>query len=237
MGRAQLVGPFGQERAQQGHIARLADGVAHRVQLQRDLPQAEPGEEVVRQRHHLDVHVGVGHAQHLHAQLVVLAVAALLGVLVAERGRHVPGLPGRDRVVLHERPHDRGGALGAQGHHLAVTVLEDVHLLADDLAPLPMPRRKTPACSRTGVSASPYAAPSTSPAKRATVASQRSDSGHSTSCMPLGVRAEVAPAASPPPGATRTRAAQVAPHRRGVTLSCQAADDRRRRHRPSASAH
>ena len=136
MGRAQLVDPPGQERAQERDVAGLADPVAHGVQLQGHLAQPEAGEEIVRQRHDLDVEVGVLQAERLHPELVVLAVAAVLGVLVAERGRHVPGLPRRHRVVLHEGAGDRGGPLGAQGHHLAVTVLEDVHLLADDLAPL-----------------------------------------------------------------------------------------------------
>ena len=136
MGRAELVGAVGQERAEQRHVAGLADAVAHGVQLERDLAQAEPGEEVVGQRDDLDVEVGVGGPERLHAQLVVLAVAAVLGVLVAERRRHVPGLPGRDGVVLDEGAGDRRRALGPQRHHLAVAVLEDVHLLADDLAPL-----------------------------------------------------------------------------------------------------
>ena len=39
-------------------------------------------------------------------------------------------------MVLHEGAGDGGGPLGAQRHQLAVAVLEDVHLLADDLAPL-----------------------------------------------------------------------------------------------------
>jgi len=38
---------------------------------------------------------------------------------------------------------------------LAVTVLEDVHLLADDFAALADTLRKTPACSRIGVIVSP----------------------------------------------------------------------------------
>ena len=50
----------------------------------------------------LDVEVGVGGPERLHAQLEVLPVAALLRVLVAEGGGGVPGLPGRDRVVLDE---------------------------------------------------------------------------------------------------------------------------------------
>ena len=133
---AQLVGPLGQEGAEERHVAGLADAVAHGVQLERDLAQAEPGEEVVGEGDHLDVEVGVGRPERLHPQLVVLAVAAVLGVLVPERRRHVPGLPRRHRVVLHVGPGDGGGALGPQRHQLAVAVLEDVHLLADDLAAL-----------------------------------------------------------------------------------------------------
>jgi hypothetical protein len=136
VGRAQLIGPLGQEGAQERHVAGLADVVAHGVQVQGDLAQPEPGKEVVRQRHNLDVEVRVLHAERLYAELVVLAVAALLGVLVAEGRRRVPGLPRRHRVVLHVGPGDRGGPLGPQRHQLAVAVLEDVHLLADDLAPL-----------------------------------------------------------------------------------------------------
>ena len=134
--RAQLVGPLGQERAQQRDVAGPAHAVAHGVQLQGHLAQAEPGEEVVGQRDDLDVEIGVGRAERLHAQLVVLAVAPVLGVLVPERGRHVPGLPRRHRVVLHVGPGDGRGALGAQRHQLPVAILEDVHLLAHDLAAL-----------------------------------------------------------------------------------------------------
>ena len=104
------------------------------MELEGDLAQAEAGEEIVGQRDDLDVEVGIGHPEGLDAQLVVLAVTPLLGPLVAEERRHVPGLPGRHRVVLHEGPGDRGGSFGAQGHELAVAVREDVHLLADDLA-------------------------------------------------------------------------------------------------------
>ncbi len=136
MGRAQLVGPLGEEGAQQRDVPRPAHPVAHGVQPQRHLAQAEAGEEVVGQRDHLDVEVGVGRAERLHAQLVVLAVATVLGVLVPERGRDVPRLPRRHGVVLHVGAGDGGGALRAQRHQLAVAVLEDVHLLAHDLARL-----------------------------------------------------------------------------------------------------
>ena len=136
VGRAQLVGPLGEEGAQERDVARTADTVAHGVQAQRHPAQAEAGEEVVGQGHDLDVKVGVGRSQCLHAQLVVLAVTAVLGVLVAERRRHVPGLPGRHRVVLHVGPGDGRCSLRTERHQLAVPVLEDVHLLADDLAAL-----------------------------------------------------------------------------------------------------
>ncbi len=135
-GGAQPIGPLGQERTEERHVAGPAHAVAHGVEPERDVAQAEPGEEVVGEGDHLDVEVGVGRPERLHPQLVVLAVAAVLGVLVAERGRHVPGLPRRHRVVLHVGPGDGGGPLGPQRHQLAVAVLEEVHLLADDLAAL-----------------------------------------------------------------------------------------------------
>ena len=136
VGGAKLIDPLGQECSEERHVPGLADPVAHGVQLERDLPETESREEVVGEGHDLDVEVRVGGSERLDAQLVVLAVTALLGVLVAERRRHVPGLPGRDRVVLHEGAGDGGRALGPEGHHLAVAVLEDVHLLADHLAAL-----------------------------------------------------------------------------------------------------
>ena len=142
VGRTELIGALGQERAEQRDVAGLADPVAHGVQLQLDLAQPETREEVVRQRDHLDVEVGVGRPERLHPQLGVLAIAPVLGVLVAERGRGVPGLPRRDRVVLHERAHDRRRPLRAQRHHLAVAVLEDVHLLAHDLTALADPAQE-----------------------------------------------------------------------------------------------
>ena len=132
--RAQLVGPLGEVLAQQRDIARPTHAVAHGVQLQGHLPQPEAGEEVVGQRDHLDIEVGVGRAERLDPQLVVLAVAPVLRVLVPERRRHVPRLPWRHRVVLHVGPRNGGRPLGTQRHQLAVAILEDVHLLADDLA-------------------------------------------------------------------------------------------------------
>ena len=140
--RAQLVGPLGEIRAQQRDVPRPAHAVAHGVQLQGHLPQPEAGEEIVGQRDDLDIEVGVGRTERLDAQLVVLAVAPVLRVLVPERRRHVPRLPRRHRVVLHVGPRNGGRPLGTQRHQLAVAILEDVHLLADDLAALADPAQE-----------------------------------------------------------------------------------------------
>ena len=75
--------------------------------------------------------------QDLHADLVELAVAPLLGTLVTEVGARVPGLPGNHGSVLGKRPHHRGGLFGSQGDLATTLVLEGVHLLADDVGGLP----------------------------------------------------------------------------------------------------
>ena len=54
------------------------------------------------------------------ADLVVLAVAARRGALVAEGGGDVPRLPRQDRAVLDEAPYHRGGPFGPQGERLHV---------------------------------------------------------------------------------------------------------------------
>ena len=189
VGGAELVGPLGQEGGEQRDIAGLADGVAHGVQLERDGAQAEAGEEVVGQGDHLDVEVGVGRAQRLDPQLVVLAVAALLGVLVAEGGCPVPRLPRRHRVVLDVGAGDRRGALGPQRHQLAVAVLEDVHLLADHLARLADAAQEDSGVLEDGGDGEAVAG-RLHQARRSWPRSPPSgrDSGQSTSCIPFGVR-------------------------------------------------
>ncbi len=101
--------------------------------------QAEAGQEFEGQGDDLDVQVGVRRAERLQTKLKVLAVPPVLRILVPERGRHVPGLPGRDGVVLHEGTHDRCRPLGPQRHDLPVAVGEGVHLLADHVTGLPDP--------------------------------------------------------------------------------------------------
>ena len=76
---------------------------------------------------------------HSTPDLVVLAVAAGLRALVAERRRGVPDLPRHVGSVLHERPGHRRGALGTQRDAAAALVLEVVHLLGDDVGALADP--------------------------------------------------------------------------------------------------
>jgi len=126
----EVADALAQPRLEHVHVADAVLGGAHRVDLELHLPQPEGGEELGRQGHDLHVRVGVGGAQQLQAHLVVLAEAAGLGVLVAERRGGVPDLPGGERVVLDEGPHDRRGALGAQRDVVVALVAEVVHLLA-----------------------------------------------------------------------------------------------------------
>ena len=88
--------------------------VAHGVDEQAKPSEPDASIEAVREGDHLDVDGRVIGAEHFDAELVVLAIAALLGPLVAKGGREVPRLPRRRRAVLDEGPHDRRGPFGAQ---------------------------------------------------------------------------------------------------------------------------
>ena len=111
-------------------------GLAERVEQQRHLAQPEALEEAPAEGDHLDVEVRVVGAEHLDADLVELAVAAALRLLVAEVRPGVPHLPRRRRTVLDERPAHAGGLLGPQGDVAAALVGEVVHLLGDDVGGL-----------------------------------------------------------------------------------------------------
>jgi hypothetical protein len=76
---------------------------AHRVDLE-VADEAEGGQELRGDSDDLDVEVRVGGPDRLDADLVVLAEAAGLHVLVAERRRGVPDLPRGERLVLDEGP-------------------------------------------------------------------------------------------------------------------------------------
>ena len=113
--------------------------VAERGEVEAQAGDAQVLVEAPRQGDHLDVDVGVVGAERLDADLVVLAVAAGLGPLVAEVGRAYQTFHGVVGPVLHEGPHHRRRALGPQRDVAAALVLEVVHLLADDVGALADP--------------------------------------------------------------------------------------------------
>ena len=97
-------------------------------------------EERVVELDHLRIERGVLGADRLDVQLPVLAEAALLRAPVAvDRLVRVELLRLRLAVqaVLEVGAHDRSGGLGAKRERAVTAVLERVHLLRDDVRPLP----------------------------------------------------------------------------------------------------
>ncbi len=110
-------------------MARVTNG----VQPQCALLDADRPVHAVEQGDDLDVNVGIICADGLGPQLVMLAITAGLGPLVAKVRPDVPGLPRCGRVVLEEGAHHRRCALRPQGEVPVALVLEVVHLLAHDV--------------------------------------------------------------------------------------------------------
>ena len=104
--------------------------------LRRDALDAELGEDGGEQGDHLGVDRRIGGADGLGADLVVLAVAPGLRLLVAEHRAVVPELH-RLRPLVHAvldvGAADRRRALGAQRQRSFALVEERVHLLAHDV--------------------------------------------------------------------------------------------------------
>ena len=114
-------------------------GLAEAVDLEANVVADDEAEVLEQRATHEDllgIDVGAGVAHRLGADLVELAVAALLRPLVA---KHRPDVEqalaavAQERVLGH-RTHDARGVLRAQGQAVAVhRVLERVHLLLDDV--------------------------------------------------------------------------------------------------------
>ena len=186
--RAAPRGRASTRAARRGSASRTR-AVAHRVDRQPVPLQPDVAVEAVRERDHLDVDRRVLDAEHLDADLPVLAVAALLRPLVAEVRRDVPDLPRQHRPVLHERPHDRRGAVGAaaRGARPPLSV-EVVHLLADDVGARPS-FCTTSRCSKIGRDEQAEAGPAgAGPRSARRAPDHRSDSGGRTSRVPMGAR-------------------------------------------------
>ena len=93
------------------------------------------------ERDRIDVGLGVIGAEGLDADLGELAVAAGLGLLVAELGPLVPDLPRRGRPVLGKGAAHRCGEFWPEGKVLRrITLVEEIeHLLGDDIGRLTQP--------------------------------------------------------------------------------------------------
>ena len=82
--RIQLRAPVTQILGQLGHVRDTRRRVAHAVDQQQDSAQPHDLEHRPDEGDDFDVHVGVGGAEDLGSELVVLAIPAGLGSLVPE---------------------------------------------------------------------------------------------------------------------------------------------------------
>ena len=123
-------------RTEGSDIAGPVVGLPEAVHDEGDPAQAQALEELPAEGDHLDVEVRIVGAEHLDTDLVELAVPAALGLLVPEVRTRVPRLPGRQRMVLDERPAHAGGPLRPQRDVAVALVDEVVHLLGDDVGRL-----------------------------------------------------------------------------------------------------
>ncbi len=126
----------GEVRPQRLDVARPVVRLAERVDEEGHLAQAEPLEEAPAEGDHLHVDVGIVGAKDLDVDLVELAVAAPLRLLVAEHRAGEPHLPRRHRAVLGVGATHAGRDLRAQGDVATALVDEVVHLLGDDVGGL-----------------------------------------------------------------------------------------------------
>ena len=113
--------------------------VAHAVHVEGDALDADLGEDGRQQEDHLGVDRRVGRAYGLGADLVVLAVAPRLRLLVAEHRAVVPELHRLRQLVhavLHVGAADGRRALGTQRQRAVALVPERVHLFAHDIGGL-----------------------------------------------------------------------------------------------------
>ena len=118
--------------SEENGLIRFAEGVDLEPGV---LADAEGRENVVTEREYFDVGLRLGDADALDVDLVELAQASLLRTLVTEQ-RPVGEEPHRQLLRQsfgNEGAHDAGGELRAQGHALAATIGERVHLLGDDV--------------------------------------------------------------------------------------------------------
>ena len=133
------VGVLVEPSIQSLHVGRAAVAIADRVELQLVARDAEVAQQRVVVLDHLGVDGGIGRADALQRELMVLAESAALRRRVAIHGRereelHRLGLA--VQPVLDVRTADRRRALRPQRQRTAAAILEGVHLLLDDVGAL-----------------------------------------------------------------------------------------------------
>ena len=125
---------------QQLAIGRPADFIADAVQVQRDPGHLQGRKPVPSKRDGLDVEQRAAVTDRFDPELMQLTKASGLRPVVAEILTHVVE-PHRLRFLVQTgievRPHDRGGSLRPQSQRPVATIGEGVHLLGDDVTPLP----------------------------------------------------------------------------------------------------
>jgi len=120
-------------------ILRTAIDITNRVELENEICEAQLIVKTPKKLYGLGIDGGGSIADSLGAELMVLPVAARLGAVVPENGREIPQTHGL-REVMHSLLEigaaDGGGAFWSQREIEAAAVLEDVHLLLDDVGHL-----------------------------------------------------------------------------------------------------
>ena len=125
-----------QRRLQFPHKPGSASAAADGIHQQFGLPHADPVQEQLQQLDHFRFDGRMIRAQHLGSQLVELPEASLLRPFPPEHGPQVVDLPDLRvpmDLVFQIGPNHRRRPLGTQGERAAVTVVEGVHFLGDDI--------------------------------------------------------------------------------------------------------
>ena len=118
--------------------ARRDSGRAERIDLQLHARDAEQAPQPRGHRDDLRIDIGPGEADGFDVELMELAIAPLLRLLVPEHRPDAPELVTRaaQHAVRDHGAHDAGGGFGPQRETVAALILEGVHLLLDHVGEL-----------------------------------------------------------------------------------------------------
>jgi len=136
-GGAHFANAVRQVLLQHGVILGPALGAADGVDIHGKVLHAQLAQQAEGGHDQLRVGSGVLGAEALHAKLVVLTQAAVLGRFITEDGSvevvHLAGQRVSVKAVLHQGANSAGGAFGLQGNGAVALVLEGVHFLLHDV--------------------------------------------------------------------------------------------------------